>query len=104
MFPVTVTTFCRELGDKLCKYLTQLLTQIGAQGFEKLSPKPTSIINSLLPVKMVSVILFPSTIPATFLVCWPGTRETKVGIFASLAVRLWPNSWGCNPAEAPLDT
>jgi hypothetical protein len=38
MFPVTVTTFCRGLEDKLCKYLTQLLTQIGAQGFEKLSP------------------------------------------------------------------
>jgi hypothetical protein len=38
MFSVTVTTLCWGFGDKLCKYLTQLLTQIGAQGFEKLSP------------------------------------------------------------------
>jgi hypothetical protein len=90
MFPVTVTTFCREVGDKLCKYLTQILTQIGAQGFEKLSP--LSIINSLLPVKMVSVTLFPLPFPATFLEHWLGMGETKVGIFTSLAVRLWPNS------------
>jgi hypothetical protein len=68
VFPVTVTTFCRELGDKLCKYLTQLLTQIGARGFEKLFPESTSIINSLLPVKMVSATLFPSSFPTTFLV------------------------------------
>jgi hypothetical protein len=38
VFPVTVTTFCRGLGDKLCKYLIQLLTQIRARSFEKLSP------------------------------------------------------------------
>jgi hypothetical protein len=37
VFPVTVITFSRGLGPKLWKYLTQLLTQIGAQGFEKLS-------------------------------------------------------------------
>jgi hypothetical protein len=38
VFPITVTTFCRGLGGKFCKYLAQLLTQIRAQGFEKLSP------------------------------------------------------------------
>jgi hypothetical protein len=38
VFPVTVTTFCRGLGDKLYKYLIQILIQIRAQGFEKFSP------------------------------------------------------------------
>jgi hypothetical protein len=65
VFPVTVTAFYRRVRGKLCKYLTQLLTQIRAQGFEKLFPESTSIINSLLSVKMVSVTLFPSPFPAT---------------------------------------
>jgi hypothetical protein len=38
MFPVTVTTLWRGMRDKICKYLTQPLIQIRAQGFEKLSP------------------------------------------------------------------
>jgi hypothetical protein len=38
VFPITVTTFCRGLGDKLRKYLTKFLTQTGAEGFEKLPP------------------------------------------------------------------
>jgi hypothetical protein len=47
--------------------------------------------------------LFPLPFPTTFLMHWLGKGETKVGIFASLAVGLWLNSWGCNPAKAPLD-
>jgi hypothetical protein len=41
------------------------------------------------------VTLFPLTFSATFLVHWPGTGETKVGIFASLAV-------GPTPGDATL--
>jgi hypothetical protein len=38
MFPVTVMTFYRQVRGKLCQYLIQTLTLIGAQGFEKLFP------------------------------------------------------------------
>jgi hypothetical protein len=78
MFPVTVTAFYGRVRGKLCKYLTQLLTQMRAQDFEKLFPKSSSIINSLLSVKMVLVTLFP---------CFLQQFGCKVGLGAGLSVR-----------------